>query len=88
MNAKLKKIYAYGLVAVATLFLSGCGGNQMMMEEQQMMMQSSIDAAMRKANTADYKAGIAKQVADEALDKVNMMYSRMKMRGMKDKMMK
>lgn len=89
-----KKIYVCAIVP-AVLLLSGCqtgggamSGDAMMMEEKHMMMQSAVDAAMRQANTASYNANVAKQMADEALSKVNMMQSHMEKRGMKMKMMK
>lgn len=88
MNSKLKKICTYGSVSVVALVLSGCAGDQMMMEEQKMMMQSSVDEAMRKANTADYKAGVAKSMADEALTKLNQMRTQLMKQGMKMEMMK
>lgn len=99
---KSKKICALGLVASAALATSGCVTDAMVMEEQammeqedsmmmdekNMMMQSSIDEAMRKANSAAYNADIAKQMADEALNRLNMMESHMMKRGMKKGMMK
>lgn len=86
--SKQKITIVGGLAVSAALLLGGCAPNTMMMEEQQMMMQSEIDAAMRKANSADYNAGIAKSMADEALTKINMMEAGMMKRGMKHRMMK
>ena len=70
-----KKLIATLSLAVATLLLAGCNNSAMMMEQEKMMMdmRSSIDEAMRMANSADYKASQAKDMAGEAMSMMHKM---------------
>lgn len=71
--------------------MSGCTNHAMMeqhMESMKMEMMMMVDEAMRKANTADYNAGVAKSMADEAMNKTEMMNHMMMKKGMEMEMMK
>ena len=87
----IRKIYTSGIIALSLLLLGGCANEMMMDEKMQAMkmeMMMMVDEATRKANTADYNAGVAKSMADDAMTRLNKMESKMMMRGMKHDMMK
>ena len=95
MKRNLKKSPILGFTVASILCLGGCANPQMMdakmdekMEMMKVEMMMEVDKAMRKANTADYNAGVAKSMADDAMSKTDMMHQMMMDKGMKMKMMK
>ncbi len=79
----LKGIALVSLLASATL-LSGCGASNAM-KMQMDEVKATADEALRTANTADYNAAVAKDMADEAL---TMMQRKGMRKGKKGMMMK
>lgn len=81
---KSSKAFALlSLIGIATLLI-GCGPSKMQMEQME-QIRATADEALRTANTADYNAAVAKDLADEAM---TMMQSRKMMKGKKMMMKK
>ncbi len=82
---KLKPLALFFVIFAAAL-ISGCGGGAAMhmeMDEKMNEVRATAEEALRTANTADYNASVAKQLADEAM---TMMQMRMMKGKMKNKM--
>ena len=82
---KKRKYILLSAIFGAALLLTGCGAGMQSSTFQQQIdeVRATADEALRTANTADYQAHIAKNMADEALSNQHRM---MKKRGMKSMM--
>lgn len=88
MIKKLRHTFLVAAVAGAGCLISGCGPTQAQLDEQLGQIRDIADEAMRTANTADYQAALAKDMADEALTKMRRMMMKDSMMMKKRKMMK
>ena len=79
MYIKYKPFALAILFAISTALVSGCAPKEVNLDE----IRSMIDEAQRTANMADYKASQAKEMADEALTKLQMMHMKKGHRKMK-----
>ena len=73
----------HGLLAAATgaafLLVGGCAANNTAMIDE---VRGTADEALRTANTADYNAQTAKQMADQALTDIRRVMKKLNMKSM------